>query len=157
VVDDRVIGPYFFEGAVTGASYTRFLLEELPVLLEDLPLELRHNMWFQQDGAPPHFALQAQNSAVELFHDRTIGRGRLLTRPWPPRCPDLTVMDFSFWGIVKDDVYATACDDCEEMKDRIRASFRRLDGSQAMRNATASAKTRMEMCFQEGGIRAIIR
>ena len=28
-----------------------------------------------------------------------------------------------------------------------RASFRRLDGSEAMRNATASAKTRLEVCL----------
>jgi len=32
-----------------------------------------------------------------------------------------------------------------------RASFRRLDGSEAMRNATASAKARLEVCCQEGG------
>jgi len=32
-----------------------------------------------------------------------------------------------------------------------RASFLRLDGSEAMRNATVSAKTRLDVCYQEGG------
>jgi hypothetical protein len=43
---------------------------------------------FQQDGAPAHFS-----ALDERFHGRWIGKGG------PPRSPDLTPMDYSFWGV----------------------------------------------------------
>jgi hypothetical protein len=46
-------------------------------------------MWFQQDGARPHFALLA----------RARGRGLVA---WLPRSLDLTPMGFFTWGTVKD-------------------------------------------------------
>ncbi|KAJ4433406.1 hypothetical protein ANN_15665 [Periplaneta americana] len=43
--------------------------------------------------------------SVDVFPGRRIGR----TGPirWPPRSPDLTPLDFFFWGFIKDRVYAT--------------------------------------------------
>jgi hypothetical protein len=37
-----------------------FLLEVLPVLLEDVPLVVRRDMWFQHDEVPAHFSAQTQ-------------------------------------------------------------------------------------------------
>jgi len=38
VLDDQLIGPFILEGHLTGEVYLRFLQEELPQLLEDVPL-----------------------------------------------------------------------------------------------------------------------
>jgi len=38
---------------LTGQAYLRFLQEELPRLLEDVPLNKRGSMYLQHDGAPP--------------------------------------------------------------------------------------------------------
>ena len=38
VLDDQLIGPFMMEGRLTGEAYFRFLQEELPQLLEDVPL-----------------------------------------------------------------------------------------------------------------------
>ena len=54
VLDDQLIGPFFLEGRLTGEAHLRFLQEELPRLLEDVPLNKRGRMYFQHDGAPPH-------------------------------------------------------------------------------------------------------
>jgi hypothetical protein len=54
VVGDRVIGPHFFDGILTGNMYIDFLRNVLPTLLEEVPLDIRADMWYQQDGAPPH-------------------------------------------------------------------------------------------------------
>ena len=35
-----------------------FLTEKLPEMLEEIPLVLRRNMWYQRDGAAAHFACQ---------------------------------------------------------------------------------------------------
>lgn len=44
---DYTIGPALLEGNVTTASYTLFLRNILPVLLEDIPLAIQQTMWFQ--------------------------------------------------------------------------------------------------------------
>ena len=64
------------------------------------------NAWkiFQQDGAPPHFCLDARR-----YLDHNLPRGWIGRRgpiEWPPRSPDLTPCDFFLWGILQEKVYA---------------------------------------------------
>ena len=54
VLDDQLIGPFILEGRLTGEVYLTFLQEELPQLLEDVPLDKRIHMYFQHDRAPLH-------------------------------------------------------------------------------------------------------
>jgi hypothetical protein len=49
---------------------------------------------------------------------RWIGRGALIA--WPPRSPDLTPLDFFFWGYVKNIVYQVKINDLQHLKGRIR-------------------------------------
>ena len=49
IVDDHVIGSYFFEGRLTGQFYANFLQNLLPQLMEDVPLHVRMNIWMQHD------------------------------------------------------------------------------------------------------------
>ena len=46
VPDDQLIGPFILEGHLTGETYLRFLQEELPQLLEDVPLDKHSRMYF---------------------------------------------------------------------------------------------------------------
>jgi hypothetical protein len=50
------------------------------------------------------------------------GRGSPLA--WPPRSPDITLLDFFLWGYVKDKVYATKVTSVEAMNIQI-TTFRR--------------------------------
>ena len=50
----RLIGPYVFDNNLTGKTFELFLRNELSGLLEDIPLMIRRQMYFQNDGAPPH-------------------------------------------------------------------------------------------------------
>lgn len=70
---------------------------ELPILLENVELETRIRMWFQQDGAPAHRSQLIQNYLNNRFPNRWIGNR---THEWPPRSPDLTPLDF-FVGLCK--------------------------------------------------------
>jgi hypothetical protein len=40
---------------MTGQTYPEFLQNELPEQLENVPLATRIAMYFQHDGAPPHY------------------------------------------------------------------------------------------------------
>jgi len=61
VLDDQLIGPFILEDHLTGEAYLRFLQEELPPLLEDVPLNKQGHIYFQHDGAPPHFSCEVRN------------------------------------------------------------------------------------------------
>jgi len=50
----KLIGPFDFDNNLTGNTHEVFLENDLPVLLEDIPLMIRSQMYFQHDGDPPH-------------------------------------------------------------------------------------------------------
>lgn len=72
-------------------------------MIDDLPLSLTTDLYFQQDGAPPHYAVQVRQYLNDKFGNKWIGRGGPIQ--WPPRSPDLTPLDFYLWGEIKRLVY----------------------------------------------------
>jgi hypothetical protein len=50
-----LIGPVISEDRMTGQNCLELLQNELPEKLEDVPLATRIAMYFQHDGAPPHY------------------------------------------------------------------------------------------------------
>ena len=42
-------------------------------MLEDLPLDLRQNLWFQQDGCPAHWARQAREAVSAFIRSLRLG------------------------------------------------------------------------------------
>lgn len=107
IFNNYVIGPYFFERILTANIYLDFLRETLPILLENVNLPVRNNMWFQHDGAPIHGTRAVTFFLTENYGTRWIGnRGnpwyandREAEGPilWPPRSPDLSPLDY-FYG-----------------------------------------------------------
>jgi len=71
VLDDQLIGPSILEGRLTGEMYLRFLQEELPRLMEDVPLNKRGCMYFQHDGTPSHSSREVKNFLNYRFPGRT--------------------------------------------------------------------------------------
>ena len=62
---DRIIGPIFIDGTLNAERYLKMLQEEiLPSLLNE---KGDHPVYFQQDGAPPHFGLQVRQYLDHQF------------------------------------------------------------------------------------------
>lgn len=120
IVGNHLIGPHFLPNRLNGADYRQFLEEVLPELLEDVPIQLRQNMYFMHDGAPAHFSLVARHYLDEEYPDRWIGRGG--PHPWPPRSPDLNCLDYFLWGHLKTLVYATPVENVDQLRERIVVS-----------------------------------
>ena len=80
--------------------------------------------FLQQDRPPPHYALRVRDYLDEVFPQHWFGRRG--TIQWPPRSPDLTPMDFFFWGVVKNKVYEKNPKTVSELKDYIHDAFRKL-------------------------------
>ncbi|GFV76517.1 uncharacterized protein TNCV_4727371 [Trichonephila clavipes] len=98
---DHLIGPYILPDRLTGPRYLIFLEQVLPDLLDSahVTAATRTSMWFQQDGAPAHFSISVRNHLDATCGERWIGRGGPVN--WPSRSPDLSCLDYFFWGQMK--------------------------------------------------------
>lgn len=96
IISKHLIGPYFLPDNLNGERYENFLREDLPDLLEDLPLNLIRDMRFQHDGCPAHYRRSVREWLDTYYPNNWIRRGGPI--PWPARSPDLTPMDFYVWG-----------------------------------------------------------
>jgi hypothetical protein len=81
-------------------------------MLEEIPLSILRDGYFQQDGAPAHFALTVRRFFDDNFPNCWIGRGGPIA--WPAYSPDLSPLDFWLWGDVKNKVYATSVANLDE-------------------------------------------
>lgn len=101
---NTIIGPFFFDGPLTSATYANILSGPLSDYLEEyVSLWDFARMWFQHDGAPAHKSLQPRTFLSNTFGNNIIGYGGACE--WPPRSPDLTPLDFFLWGYLKNKVY----------------------------------------------------
>lgn len=129
IVEGRILGPYFFDVNLTGARYLEFLRDDLiPELINLYPNEEgdlpRNDIFFQQDGAPPHYAAPVRAYLNEVFPNRWIGRRGPIE--WPARSPDLTPLDYFLWGYLKSKVYVTRPANLEELQARIRQEIHQI-------------------------------
>jgi len=149
IIGGVFIGPFLgLPRTVGGNSYLNFLQNELPGLLENLPLEGRRRMIYQHDGAPPHFSRAVRQHLDETF-TCWIGRGGTIS--WPPRSPDLTPMDFFVWGYLKERVYHQEVNSEAELRQRI------LQAAIEMRRVVTAGVTgrqvreRARACLRQNG------
>ncbi|GFT92171.1 transposase-like protein [Trichonephila clavipes] len=83
-----------------------------------------------QDGAPAHFSISVRNHLDATCGERWIGRGGLVH--WPPRSPDLSCLDYFFWGQMKSLVYETPVNSAEELVARIGAAAGKIRNTPEM-------------------------
>lgn len=122
IIGDRIIGPYFFDQTLTAIRFLEFLINDLPILLEDVPLATRRTMFLQLDGCPAHYSINIRNHINGTVRESWIRRGSLF--PWPARSPDSTFLDFHLWGRLKDIVFQNPPTTRMDMENRIRNSIR---------------------------------
>ena len=94
--------PFFFPATVTGENYLELIRDHvIPQLRQQRKLGV---ITFQHDGAPPHYSTHVRDFLRETFsEDRIIARG--IGHRWPARSPDLSPLDYWFWGMIKARVY----------------------------------------------------
>ncbi|XP_050306139.1 uncharacterized protein LOC126743197 [Anthonomus grandis grandis] len=147
VLGGKIIGPFIFQ-RVNGAVYLNFLSNELPPPLEEVPLAIRRDRFYQHDGCPSHFARDVRQFLDLTYPARWIGRGSVF--PWPPRSPDLTVLDFYLWGRIKHLVFATRPTTSENMVERIREAIESISVAD-IETAVLLTRQRLLDCIQNDG------
>lgn len=152
ILGDHIIGPFFLEENLNGQNYLN-LLENLiyPHIVEIM--EQDHNLMedelvFQQDGAPPHYALPVRQFLDATFPEHWIGRRGPVE--WPARSPDLTPLDFFLWGYLKSKVYETQPASLEELRQRITYECQRIT-PEVLQNVRQSFQSRLYHCMEVQG------
>ena len=82
--------------------------------LNDL-FEYENEVYFQQDGAPPHFHVNVKNFLNRTFNQRLVGRRGNATEILP-QARDVTPLDFYFWGTLKNTAHDTKPQTLEELR-----------------------------------------
>lgn len=91
ILNGRVIGPFELPEVLDGEVYLDFLQNHLPNLLEDVPLGIYRDMWFQARWTPGALC-PLREHLDEEYPGRWTGRAGTIA--WPARSPDLNPMDF---------------------------------------------------------------
>jgi len=135
VIRDQLIGQYIFPKRLTGDIYANFLQDELPAHLENVPVQTRRQMYYQHDGAPPHFSPVVRQYLNHKFPNRWIGRGG--THNWPPWSPDLNQLYYQVWGYMKAMVYADKVNTQVELLQRILSAARSINNAAVFHKVTS--------------------
>lgn len=152
IVGDHIVGPYFIDGNLTSATYLELLDTtidpRITELLENDENLLENELVFQQDGAPPHYALPVREYLNDRFPGRWIGRRGPIE--WPARSPDLSPLDYFLWGHLKSKVYATQPADIEDLRQRIIEECRQVT-PQVLANVRELFQSRLYYCMEING------
>ena len=120
IINEKLIGPYFFNENLNLMTFLRFLLNEFSNDIDELPLDYRYNLRLQFDEATIHNAVIVRDWSS---FSNWIGKNSPLVL-WPPRSPDLTLLDFFLWGIIKNEVYKSRAQTGDELYERVRVACR---------------------------------
>ena len=104
--------------------------------------------WFQQDGAPPHTTQMVRDWLASKFDDRVISHKT--DRPWPPGSPDMSPLDFYFWGRSMAELRRCPPSSMEELKETVTDFALSLSPAEVS-SAVNHVKVRAEACIKAKG------
>ena len=145
--DDHLLGLVVFEGCFTVEAYLRFMQKELPRLLEDVPLNKRGRMYFQNNGASPRFSRDVRNFLNDHFLGRCTGRGGLYN--WQARPPAWSPLHYCVWGWMKEMTHSVKSGTRAALLGGILDAVDRMrDSQRKLQRATRCIDNRTARCVE---------
>lgn len=148
LIGSRIVGPFFYEGTLTGGRYVELMSEILNNFLDELDLISRQNLHYQQDGAPAHNYRGTYQLLSTFFNAQWIGTNGPIQ--WPPRSPDMTPLDFFLWGYLKGQIYKQRYENVNALKIAVREKIHQIDGRTILK-AVRAVQKRAQKCIEERG------
>lgn len=160
-----VVGPFFVdeinvEGltakekgksprSLTGAKYARLIRDSiLPEIYQSIPEhQVKQMYWWQQDGAGPHVTKEPLALLRSIFGNKIMSRKTAYQ--WPPRSPDLSPLDYSFWAILRKRISATNPQSCDEIKAAARGCKEEMNNY--VKRILADFPVRLRACLESEG------
>ena len=141
-----LLGPIFIEENVNGENYLQILKNTVvPFFSKQF-----EDFVFQQDGAPAHYSNDVRNYLNDKLNGSWIGRRGAIE--WPPRSPDLSPLDFFFWGVMKDRVYASKFTNIADLKKAIIKEAKIIaKDAELLKKVCHSVTARIQECVDADG------
>ena len=130
-------------GTINRQKYIEILAEHLIPMLDDLPLQMRANVVFQQDNARPHVA----QDTLDFLE-----REGIQTTPWPAYSPDLNPIE-NLWAIMKRHVRMQSPHSIPELEQILLSSWRQVVTQNLCNRLISSMPTRLHNVIAHRGIR----
>ena len=131
---------------VTGASYLNMVQHD--VWPEVKGRERRNGWWWQQDDAPVHVTKDVINFVEKAFSGRVISRNGEVE--WPAYSPDLSPLDYFFWGYALTEVTRHQPDTIKALKAIVEEVATDVDPD-LIRRAVGNLNKRAKLCLEAGG------
>lgn len=148
---NRILGPIIYDGNLNSDRYLHFI-QNLDAL-EDEPLNILQQLWWQQDGAPPHNGRAVTQCLNETFPNQWIGNQGVVR--WPARSPDLSPLDYFLWGYLKNRLFKDIPRDINILRQNLMFEITTLRGRGRMiqRALTGNLRRRIRKCQEvQGGL-----
>ena len=148
IVDGRVLPLVWFETgeSVNGQRYLNLLQQSL--WPEVRHIATRREYWYQQDGAPCHCSNECLNFLHGKFPDRLISRRS--EHAWPAHSPDLSPLDYWFWGAIESVIYIQKPNSIPALKRMVNEAARAISEDE-VRRAVANFNRRVRFCASHNG------
>ena len=147
IIDGEIILHWFPEGTKVNQHVYLDMLQT--VLWPKVRASATRKGWyFQQDGATPHTTPMVLEWLASKFGDRIISN--LTDLEWPPRSPDMSPLDFWFWGACLARLRKVRYHGLEMLMDTVTdyaASIPKAD----VRRAVNDILVRADCCIEHGG------
>jgi hypothetical protein len=138
----------FMTGTFIFAKVTATATTYLDMLGNYAVAKILKGYFFQQNGAPPHYANTLTDLLNKQFPDKFVGRGGPLA--WPPRSSDFTPLDFLVCGYIKNTVYQMQVRNDDDMHSRIITSCESTT-PEMLQNTWQEAEYRCDICCATKG------
>lgn len=144
----RIWGYHIYAENLNSDLYVRILEENVVRSLDDMPLAQTPNIFFQNDGAPAHNARVVATLLNQNFRENWMGTNGPIR--WPPRSPDLTPLDYFFWGYLKNEIYKNRSNNIEDLRRNFENCIQNVSNLSIL-NATRAVRRRCEKCLAQNG------
>lgn len=160
-----IIGPFFVDeidvegltdkekgkgpNSMTGAKYKRMLERDvMPFIFEKAGMDrVKSRFWFQQDGASSHTSDLPRDYLASIFGSRIIsGKTQNI---WPPRSPDLSPLDYSFWALLRKEISSRNPKNAREVKQAAVDAVQSLQ--KYVKRIIADFPIRLRACTESDG------
>ncbi|KAJ9582285.1 hypothetical protein L9F63_003414 [Diploptera punctata] len=118
---EGLLGMRILDETINGDRYSDILRQ---IVLPVMQSAEHEQCLFQQDGAPPHYAIAVREILDDHLQNRWVGRRGPIE--WPARSPDLTACDYWLWGYLKEKVYVWKPQDVDMLKLVIEEEIRAI-------------------------------
>lgn len=148
ILDNQIIGPYFFERNVTGDSYLEMITDYLLPELHRRRIN-PHDICYMHDGAPAHRTAAVRQCLTDNFFG-WIGPGDGSFLAWPPRSPELNPLDFYLWGVLQHEVNKIPAENVQEIQNKVAVEIGRIT-AQTLEKVHENLKKRLQKCIEQNG------